>query len=296
METQEQVLTIKGAPMAKNGQIAVQNMALNKIKLSKNARISTSSEELDGLMQSIKEVGLLQPIGVVKNGSGYDICYGSRRFLACSKLGLSHIPVIIHESKRAHDIDIKNLTENIQRRNISLSEAGRYMELLKKDGLTNSEIGVRLGVAHSYVTTCLTAYGDVPKEFRNDIEVRLDKNITGKVAPGKISAKVAKDIINAKKSYGLEDSDVTALFKAARGDERFSQDSVTKYAAAIKRGKKDFLDAVKPVSQVHVVFLIQDDHKEALEKKFCDEGPFKSVAHLCRAILKGEKQVKIDII
>ena len=60
-------LVLKGAPMAKDSEVAITNLSLNKIKLARNSRMSVTDEEIAGLMQSIKEVGLLQPIGVEKS-------------------------------------------------------------------------------------------------------------------------------------------------------------------------------------------------------------------------------------
>jgi ParB/RepB/Spo0J family partition protein len=184
-----ETLPLEGVGMAKGDAGGIQVIPLNKIKLAKNSRMSVSSEELDGLMLSIKSVGLLQPIGVVKAGSGYEVCYGNRRFLACSKLGLSKITAVVHTNKREFDRDIKNLTENIQRRNLSLAECGRYIEILSKEGLSSRECAARLGVSISYVKGCQTAYARVPKEFRDDLEIKVSSE---KLAPGKISIKTAQ--------------------------------------------------------------------------------------------------------
>jgi ParB/RepB/Spo0J family partition protein len=279
--------------MAKNGSVQIQRMALNKIKIGRNSRMHVDAGELDGLMESIKEEGLLQPIGVMKNGTGFEICYGNRRFMACSKLGMSHIPVIVHDKKKAHDIDIKNLTENIQRRNISLAEAGRYIQLLKGEGLKNREISVRLGVRESYIDNCLKAYSHVPAKFRDDLEVPVPG---AKVAPGKINIRDANAIVSAEKSYRLTAEQRDALFRAAKTDDSFEAKNVPKYAAALKRGAKDPLKAVRPTKQIGLRFFIDEDEFDRLTKKYVDEGPFRSIAGLAIAILKGEKNEKIKVI
>lgn len=268
----DSMLSLEGVGMAKGQSAGIQILPIKKIKLAKNSRMSVSAEELDGLMQSIKSVGLLQPIGVTKNGSGYEICYGNRRFLACSKLGLSKIACVVHESKKAFDSDIKNLTENIQRRNISLAEAGRYVELLNKDGLTLREIAVRLGVSAGYVESCRKAYSEVPKEFRDDLEIKVSNE---KLQPGKISMKAAQAILSAAKTFRLEKDDVKLLFRAAKADDRFTIENVPKYAAALKAGKKNFTKEVSPIKHVRVQFTVTEDHWNELEKKYVHEGPLK---------------------
>lgn len=291
----EKQITITGEPMAKNGSVSIQEISLNKIKLARNSRLSVSDEEIAGLMQSIKTTGLLQPIGVTKiKTGGYEICYGNRRFLACSKLGLSKIPAIVHENKSATDSDLKNLTENLQRRNISLAESGRYMAILEKQGLSYDEIGVRLGISRGYVDSCLQAYKEVPKEFRKDLVVRT----TGdrEKVPGKIGIFAARKIINSSKTYGLSEPEKKVLFQAAKSDDRFNSELTMQYASAIKAGKKDPIGSVKKVVHQTVNFCITEDERDKLLRDHVNDGPFNSLSGLYRQILTGHKNIRINII
>jgi len=294
----EQVLTLTGVPMAKaNETVEITRVPLSKIKLSRNSRMDVSQDELDGLMQSIKEVGLLQPIGLIKKGPNYEIAYGNRRYLACSKLGLSRIPAIVRSEKREFDVDIQNLTENIQRRNLGLAEVGRYMKLLESEGLSRPEIAVRLGVPRSYVTHCFDAFERVPKEFRNDIEVRVASDKKGQTqSPGKISIRQAQAIISAKKSHRLDDKKTEALFRAAKSlGSEFKIERIHDYAGAVKAGK----DPVKQVPKhkmLHLAVLLSEAEFERLEAKHVDNGPFKSVTAVARAILSGKIADRITTI
>lgn len=281
--------------MAKPGsKTIIQKMSLNKIKLSRNSRAAISRDELEGLMQSIKTVGLLQPIGVVKSATGgYEICYGNRRYLACSKLGMSTIPVIIHSNKKEHEIDLKNLTENIQRRNISLAEAGRYIDLLNKDGLSLREIAVRLGVSASYVESCRKCFVNVPKEFRDDLEIQTSNH---KVAPGKIAMKSATKILSAVRTYRLDPEEAKSLFQAAKTDPRFTAENIEKYAASAKRGSKDPIGSVNPTKHVRCNLLFDEKDYNDLMVKYVNDGPFRSIPALLIAVLRGEKDIKIKIV
>jgi ParB/RepB/Spo0J family partition protein len=290
IEAVEQLI-IDGGPMGKA--VTVQKLKLNKIKLGKNSRLSISKEELSGLMQSIKELGLLQPIGVVKNGDGYEVCYGNRRFMACSKLGFTNIPAIVHEKKKESDIDLKNLTENIQRRNISLSEAGRYLELLLAGGLSESEAAVRMGVAKSYVRSALAAYREVPTKYRKDLEI----NVSGgrpKKTPGKITVSVANAISNARRRCRLTAEETEKLFDLAK-DEKFQIENTQHYALALKEGKKNPLLVVDKLKYISVRFAITQDEHDRLMRDFVIDGPFQSINGLIRAILEGKKSVKISL-
>jgi ParB/RepB/Spo0J family partition protein len=284
--------------MAINGEnVEITRVPLNKIKISRNSRISVSEEELDGLMQSIKEVGLLQPIGLVKRGSAYEIAFGNRRFLACSKLGLARIPAIVREEKREFDVDIQNLTENIQRRNLGLAEIGRYISILQKEGLSSKECAVRLGVTPKYVESCLTAFERVPPKYRDDIEVRVSPHKTGEhTAPGKISISQATAIENAGRTYslGVEQRDV--LYKAAKKHgSKFRPEQITKYAAAVKAGK-DPMETVPEVRSVHMHILLSEKEYERLRTKYIDDGPLASMSALLRALLSGKIHERIKLI
>ena len=66
----------------------LQNIAIKKIKVVENHRVNIDATHLDELMQSIKQHGLMQPIGVALNGAGsFVLRFGHRRLLACEKLG-----------------------------------------------------------------------------------------------------------------------------------------------------------------------------------------------------------------
>lgn len=285
--------------MAKeNESVKITRVPLKKIKLSRNSRMDVSAEELEGLMQSIKEVGLLQPIGLVETKDGYEIAYGNRRFLACSKLGLHTIPAIVRSSKRAFDVDIQNLTENIQRRNLGLAEIGRYMKLLEGEGLNRNEIAVRLGVPRSYVTNCFDAFERVPKKFQHDIEVRVSAIDKGQhTKPGKISIKQAQAIINAKKHFRLTDKQSEQLFlEAKKLGPKFLPERIDKYSAAVKMGKTPS-EAVEPVKALSFRMIISEKEWERLDGKyFSKDGPINSLSALVRAILAGQIAERIKII
>lgn len=279
--------------MAKDTTVMIQKVPLNKIKLGKNSRMSVSPEELDGLMNSIKEVGLLQPIGVVRRQGYFEIAYGNRRFLAVSKLGLSHIPAVVHDVKKESDVDLKNLTENVQRRNLSLAEVGRYCELLRKEKLSAAEIAVRLGVSKHYVMSCVQSFQNVPAEFREDLEVQ---HANQKKTPGKISIGTATAIVNASKTLNLSRANQSRLYKAAKSDDRFIGTDVPKYAKALDLGHKNFLDKVKKTHMVNLQIHLTEAEHDSLYAKYVGSGPFASIAALMRAVLKGEKSVKIGVL
>jgi ParB family chromosome partitioning protein len=267
---------------------------LNKIKLGDNSRLSMSDTSIVELMQSIKEHGMLQaPVVMKGEKGGYELIAGRRRFLAASKLGWSKLQCSVIEPKDSKDIKLKNLTENIQRSNISLVEVGRYIEMLKKeDEMTPAEIAVRLGTTKNYVETAMKAYNEVPKEFQKFL---IMSKTNERPKPGQIPISTAKAIINAKKTFRLTQPQMSKLFKAAKSDKDFQTQSVGKYAQAIKSGKTNFTAAVRPMKTIAATFDVSEDHFDDLTYKYITKGPFKSMKELVEAVLTGKKSIKFDI-
>lgn len=288
-------LKISGEGMARGQDVVIKELPMNKIKLGRNCRLSTSEEDLSGLMQSINSIGLLEPIGVVegKDGKSWEIAYGNRRFMAFTKLGLHSIPAVIHKRRNDNDVDIKNLAENVQRRSISLAEIGRYAALLEGEGLNKKELAIRLGTSLNYVDSCLAAWQGVPKEFRDDISPQLGG---AKLEAGKISINAAKAILAVERKFDLNKKDKTILFKAAKEDSRFRAEDVNKYAASIKRGAKDPIGTVRPTKTLAFKFMMDEASYDSLMKKHVEEGPFKSFTALVKAVLRGQKQVVINFL
>lgn len=275
---------------------ALEKVSLNKIKLGKNCRLDISDDEIAGLMESIKSEGLLQPIGLVKRGSGFEVCFGNRRFLAVSKLGMKTIPAVIVKDDARSSVDIKNLTENVQRRNITLQEIGRYIEMLIKEGLTRKEIAVRMGVPHQYVETAITAYQQVPRKFREDIQATTG---TQKLKPGKISLSAVRRIETARKKHRLTPEEKIKLYQVAKSDN-FNAADVDQYCSEIKknslRAPDQITKAVKESrKELRFSLLIDPAHYERLMKKHVENGSFRSFTAIVKAKLNDKLSDKIPV-
>lgn len=301
MSENERTLTIRSEGMARGQHVEVKELPMNKIKMGRNSRMLIRDEDLSGMMQSINSVGLLQPIGVVRvDGSKemYEIAYGNRRFMSFSRLGLHSIPAIVHTSKKeAKRIDVMNLTENVQRKNLSIHEIGRYAAMLEKEGLHKKELAVRLGVNLHYLDSCLTAYHDVPKEFRGDLIVNVPgpRPAQGKEA-GKISMKTARAILDQSRRYKLGSRFEKELFHLAKTESKFNPESIPDYIVALKKGKKYPIKEAVSTKRVTVDFLIEEKHYDEIVKEHIENGPFNSLVGLIRAVLKGQKRVIFKIV
>jgi ParB family transcriptional regulator, chromosome partitioning protein len=119
-------------------------------------RTRFDEEALANLVDSIREVGVLQPISVMQLDAGaYRLIAGERRLRAAKRAGLTEIPAVIRTVDDQSSLT-EALIENIQRENLSpLEEAAAYNQLLEDYGLTHEEIGVRVGRSRVAVTNSL---------------------------------------------------------------------------------------------------------------------------------------------
>lgn len=192
----------------------VEQVEIKKIRQRANYRAEYREGDLSAMMSSMKDVGLLQPIGLMLNGDDYKVIWGNRRFLAAKKLGWNSIPAVIDAVDEKTFI-IKNLVENIHRSNPSLSELGLALMDLRKLGLSDSEIAARLSQTPRWVKAVLES-----------IE-RLPPSIQGKVRPfvqagarknGTIGLNQALHLANIRASYSIPKSEFEKLCEYAAQD------------------------------------------------------------------------------
>ena len=110
-------------------------------------------QEIESLISSIKEHGLLQAILIRPYQNSFEIVAGHRRFHACKSLRWRHIPCKIKElsDKQAFEIQI---TENIQRKSMSyLEEAEAFRKYVQDLGWGGvSELARKIGKSEEYVS------------------------------------------------------------------------------------------------------------------------------------------------
>ena len=129
---------------------------INKIEPNKNQpRTSFDEEKIAELAESIKEIGIVQPIVVKKNGDFFMIIAGERRWRAARKAGLKTIPVIIREYDEAEALEA-SLIENIQRENLNpLEEAFTYKKFYDEFNFNQETIAKKVGKSRTAVTNSM---------------------------------------------------------------------------------------------------------------------------------------------
>lgn len=113
-------------------------------------------EALSQLAESIREVGVLQPVLVRPVGDGqYELIAGERRWRAARRVGLQTIPALVRETDDAAALE-QALVENVHRDNLNpLEEAAAYQQLIEDFGLTHDDVAARVGRSRVTVTNTL---------------------------------------------------------------------------------------------------------------------------------------------
>ena len=119
-------------------------------------RRSFDEEALDELAESIREVGLLQPVVVRAAGPGrYELIMGERRWRACQRAGLTEIGAIV---KQTQDNELLRdaLIENLHRQQLDpLEEAAAYQQLLDDFDATHEELARKIGRSRPHISNTL---------------------------------------------------------------------------------------------------------------------------------------------
>ena len=119
-------------------------------------RMSFDQETLEELAESIRTLGLIQPITVRRKNDGrYQIISGERRFRACQMVGMDMIPAYIRDTDDQGMLEMA-IVENIQRENLDPIEvAMSYQRLIEECSLTQEQMAVRVGKKRASVTNYL---------------------------------------------------------------------------------------------------------------------------------------------
>ena len=136
-------------------------------------RMNFDQEALDELADSIRTLGLIQPITVRRKEEGrYQIISGERRFRACRLAGMDMIPAYIRDTNDQGMLEMA-IVENIQRENLDPIEvAMSYPRLIVECNLTQEQMAVRVGKKRASVTNYLRLL-KLPAKLQHDLKVGL---------------------------------------------------------------------------------------------------------------------------
>lgn len=238
-------------------------------------RTRFEEQALAELAQSIKELGIIQPITVRKLGyNQFQLISGERRFRASQLAGLTKIPAYIRIANDQSMLEMA-LVENIQRSNLDAIEVAiSYQRLIDECNLTQEELSQRVGKQRSTITNYLRL-------------LKLPVEIQAAIRENKISMGHARALIN----IDSETEQINVLRQIL--EETLSVRKTEELAKEKKEtSQKKNNSAVLPLSLVDKKLktdLTQHfDVKVNLQRKDVDRGriviPFKSEEELARII------------
>lgn len=181
---------------------------------------------LDELAQSIRQVGILEPILVRKRqAGGYEIIAGERRWRAAQRAGLREVPIFVRELS-PRDAFEAALVENLQREDLNPIETARaFARLCEEHGYTQETVAARVGKDRSTVANSMRL-------------LKLPDDVLALVESGKLSEGHGRAILGAPSVGAMQKlaRQVVAENLTVRETERRARTSTQ--AAAKKEGAK----------------------------------------------------------
>ncbi|MBR7169740.1 MAG: ParB/RepB/Spo0J family partition protein [Alistipes sp.] len=160
---------LKAKPMARMAELAIDQIIPNPTQ----PRTEFDEEALDELADSIRQLGIIQPITVRKHDDGrYVIISGERRWRAAQRADLKQLPVYIREVDD-ENLHAMALVENIQREDLNAIEIALGMQrLIEECNLTQDALSEKVGKKRSSVANYLRLL-----KLPNEVQLALKEGL-----------------------------------------------------------------------------------------------------------------------
>ena len=188
-------------------------------------RKNFDEQSLATLAESIKNLGIFQPIVVRKQKDKYQIVAGERRYRAALMVGLETVPVVVKKYNTEEMTEVA-LVENLQREGLDpIEEALAYQGLMNTYKQTQEMISARLGRSRSYIANMmrlLKLAASVQKDLiEGDLTVGQARPLLAlrsaaqqveaaeRIKEGELSARQAEQLVKAMMSKKTKSKDTT---------------------------------------------------------------------------------------
>ena len=189
-------------------------------------RQNFSLEDMEALIKSISEKGIIQPLAVRKiNNNQFELISGERRLRAATKLKLKTIPVHIINIKNNVDSMELALIENIQRVDLNaMEEAEAYFILMNKYKQTQAEISKKVSKSRSEIANKIRLL-KLPKMIQQSIKKKeIDYGHARallSISDNKHLIKIYKSVLNKKLSVRQTEKLSKSLKKLSKNNQAF---------------------------------------------------------------------------
>ena len=234
----------------------IRMISINKIDPSLH-QARTELGDIEELMASIKEKGILQPIIVREKNGRYEIIAGERRCIAAKNVGLKDVPCIEMNVSDNEAMEIA-LIENLQRKDLSVfEEADGLNGLADIYGYSHKQISEKVGKARSTITEIISI-SKIPKEIRNMCE---EFSIKSRSTIIEIAKQENEDnmyrLITEVKKRELKREDTRDLSKMIKGKEKKIDKYVYKYEEKDKGFKLKIEFKQQSVTKDEIVQILE---------------------------------------
>ena len=258
---------------------AVSTLPIKEIETNPfQPRTQFEKEALLELADSIKELGIIQPVTVRKLGYGkYQLISGERRYRASQIAGLKEIPAFIRIANDQEMLEMA-LVENIQRENLDAIEvAFSYQKLIEECNLTQEKMSERVGKKRSTVANYLRLL-KLPAEIQLAIRtkdlsmgharalVTIDDEkkqlaIYKKVVKDGLSVRQTEDIVKGKK----EEEKIAEFKKGNTSSLSFSQQRIQEELASFLKSDVQLQSNSKGKGKIVIPFTTEEQLEKIIE-------------------------------
>ena len=268
-----------------NKKVRVSILPIDKLFIG-DINVRKDHSDVDDLVRSIREHGLLNPLIVRENGDGrYEILAGGRRFVACKKIGYRAVRCVILDRDDTRAVEV-SIIENLQRKKMTLEEEVEAIRRLEKIYGSLDEVAKVLGLSLKALNEKIDALSIVQK-FNIDVE---DEVVKGSSPQPSIPRSVMAKISDVEKSGKLGEEEILLLVEKVKGMPKIE---ALRYINEVV--KKPSLLKKKTKRRSGVYLLLDDEDKKLLKEFAKEEGRtmgeyIRNVVH--RHVVRKKKRKK----